>query len=87
MKPPTVLLCAISLQACTGLQGVNTLAADEIAGAAHTIHTAAKLTLCRGITVGEWMREYGASPQLATAWRNLCAAAQTETPAAPATHP
>lgn len=68
------------LFACTQLGAVKSVATDQIAGAADQALADSELILCRGITVGAWVRRYGNNPALAAAWQTLCGTPITQTP-------
>ncbi len=74
-------LAALALTACTGLNTAQSLIADKGSAAADEIRDTAEFAICRGITVGAWVRAYGTSPERAQAWRVLCSQTVGETPA------
>ena len=82
MKTRQVLaLCALLLlPGCESLQLFKSAAADKGAAAVDTVRDDAEFVMCRGITVGSWIRRYGNSPKQAGAWRTLCGETLTETP-------
>jgi len=68
MKPLALLALLLGLSGCSTLTSlVNEGAkANDMAG------DAAELTICRGISIGAWIRAYGSDPAKAKAWRILC---------------
>lgn len=74
------LLCVMLAVSGCAAQGAIV---DRVATVADTLQSDAELVLCRGITVGAWVRAYGNDPAKAAAWRVLCGTTLTETPAAP----
>lgn len=68
MKLPLVLALALGLTGCAGFQSLVSGGAQANDAAA----LAAETTLCRGISVGAWVRAYGSDPERAKAWRVIC---------------
>lgn len=54
-----------------GIPFVDTVI-DQVASANHLTYSSAELIMCRGITVGEWMRSIGPYPEKVAGWRALC---------------
>lgn len=81
MRLLVAALAAISLTGCAGFNAAQSFVADKGSVAADEIRDTAEFAICRGITVGAWVRAYGASPEKAQAWRVLCSQQVTETPA------
>ena len=81
MKSLLAALAALALTACTGFNIAQGLIADKGSAVADEVRDTAEFALCRGITVGAWVRAYGASPDRAQAWRTLCSQQVSETPA------
>lgn len=77
MKNTLVLLMLISLAGCAYIPTAIKEASDAQDGA----RDAAKFALCRGISVGSWIREYGRDVAKADAWKTLCGAPVTAVPA------
>ncbi|MES2564389.1 MAG: hypothetical protein V4637_16930 [Pseudomonadota bacterium] len=74
MKGAMCLLLMLS-----GCAGVPQLA-DRIAEVSDSALESAELVMCRGITVGAWVRAYGSDPAKAAAWRVLCSQKVDATP-------
>lgn len=72
------------LSACAGISSLETAVAKDGAAAADNALQVAEFAMCRGITVGAWVRRYGNSADSAAAWRTLCASSITQTPTDPA---
>mgnify|MGYP001589570812 FL=1 len=72
-----MLFAVLLLSAFTGCAGVAT----QGAAVSDDIRDTAEFALCKGITVGSWVRAYGNSPERAKAWRTLCSQTVSETPA------
>lgn len=69
------VIVAAALSGCAALSGPGATVADDI-------RTSAEFALCKAITVGAWVRQYGADPAKADAWKTLCSDTATQTPAA-----
>ena len=61
----------IVLSGCTGIPFSGAVV-GQIENANHAQYQAAELIMCRGITVGEWMRSIGPYPEKVAGWRALC---------------
>jgi hypothetical protein len=61
-------IIALSLAGCSTLTGMVTKGAELNDAAVATAETA----LCRGISIGAWMRAYGSDANRAKAWKVLC---------------
>lgn len=65
----TLLLAALlALSGCSSLTNLVNAGAKVNDAAAES----AEVTLCRGISIGAWIRSYGIDPEKAKAWRTLC---------------
>lgn len=69
------LAIAAALAGCTQLQTRAAAIADDLGALG-------EFQLCRAMTVGAWVRAYGAEPKKAEAWRTLCTSAPAQTPGA-----
>lgn len=69
MKTALTVLALSLLAGCSTLTNLVNAGAQANDAAA----SAAEVTLCRGISIGAWRRAYGADPEKAKAWRELCA--------------
>ena len=76
-----VAVTACALQGCAAFSGGKTLVVDQASTTADEVLATAKFAMCRAITVGAWVREYGNDAVKAEAWRTLCKAELTQTPA------
>ena len=65
---------AIALLALLALSGCGTIGNIVQQGAKinDTAAESAEVTICRGISIGAWVRAYGSDPEKAKAWRILC---------------
>lgn len=86
MKIRLALILILALAGCaTAVQNVE----REGAQVADGVREAAEFAICKGITVGAWVRAYASNPSKASAWRALCSimvieAPVPDTPAKPA---
>jgi hypothetical protein len=79
---PELILCLIwiiaavvfgNLTGCAALDQARVGVAEQGASAMDRAAQDATWTLCRGISVGAWLRAYGGDAERAQAWRTLCA--------------
>jgi hypothetical protein len=77
----TIVAVLLMLGGCAELSAVKKGIADHGAQGAQDVRETAEWTLCRAITVGEWVRAYGNDPGKAAGWRALCATPINATPA------
>lgn len=74
------LLLVLVLAGCAPVQQAEDQLVNTFAGASDQARETSELVLCRGITVGAWVRAYGSNPERAAAWRTLCSNQVKETP-------
>jgi len=74
------IFTAAGIAAGVMVAGCSSVAIDRVADASDAARVAAETVICRGITVGAWMRAYGDSPSRAQAWRDLCRDGAVSTP-------
>ena len=67
-------LVLIALSGCAPMTALQNRGAD----ASDNARAAAEFTLCKGITIGAWVREYGRTKSRADAWKTLCADTEME---------
>ncbi len=63
-----IVLFVLSLTGCSALGSLVQQGAKINDAAAES----AEVTICRGISIGAWVRAYGSDPEKAKAWRVLC---------------
>ena len=63
---------ALTLTACAQIGIVRSAIDLKGAAAADQLLVDAEFVICRGVTVGSWVRRYGRDPALAGAWQILC---------------
>lgn len=54
--------------------------ASKGAAAADEVRDSSEFMICRGITVGSWLRRYAQNPKQAEAWKVLCGVPVDNTP-------
>jgi hypothetical protein len=75
------LLCAVTtLSGCAQYGALTGVINTQGANAADRQLDAAVFVLCRGITVGAWVRRFGNNEEASAAWKTLCADATSTTP-------
>ena len=70
------ILCAVALSGCSTLSPYLQRAAD----AEDEARKGAEFTMCKAISIGAWVRAYGASSDKANAWKAICAPDLTQLP-------
>lgn len=75
-----IVVLAAVLTSCAQTDVARTQAVDTLAGASDRAREDAELILCRGITVGAWVRAYGTDAERAAAWKTLCSNQVKATP-------
>lgn len=73
-----LLLCVLML--LPGCEAFKSAAVDKGVTAIDAVRDDAEFVMCRGITVGSWIRRFGTSPKQAEAWRTICGETVTEVP-------
>jgi len=60
---------ALTLTGCAQFSSLKGAIADRGAAVSDEARDTAEFVLCRGITVGAWLRAYGNEPEKAKAWQ------------------
>lgn len=81
------LLAVLLLSSCAQYSAVKGGIVDEAAAVSDEALRSSEFMLCRGVTVGAWVRAYGASADKANAWRTICAQQLQQTPSPNIVHP
>lgn len=81
MKLALIAIAILALAGCAQFDAAKVVATNEGAKVADEARDGAEFMLCRGMTVGAWVRAYGASADKANAWKVLCATGNSQTPA------
>jgi len=83
MKIAILAIAMLALAGCAQFDSAKGVAVNEATKVADEARDGAEFMLCRGMTVGAWVRAYGASADKANAWKTLCATGNSQTPAKP----
>ncbi len=75
-------LAILALVGCAEISAGKSAVATHGAIAADDVRDTAEWTLCKGITIGAWVRAYSASADKAKAWQALCNAGVSNLPTA-----
>ena len=67
-----LVMIIIWLTGCTQLSIVRTAIDVKGQEAADRILADTEFVMCRGISVGAWVRRFGRDPALAEAWKTIC---------------
>lgn len=81
MKLLTLALALMLVTGCAQYSSVKGGIIDQASALSDEALRSSEFMLCRGVTVGAWVRAYGASADRASAWRTICAQQLQETPA------
>jgi hypothetical protein len=65
-------ICFLLLTGCAQLDAAQSTIATQGAKANDEALESAEFVICRGISVGAWMRRYGSDLEKSRAWRVLC---------------
>jgi hypothetical protein len=68
----SAILLILGMSGCAYLDAARGLAVARGEQVSDSARDNAEFMLCRGITVGAWLRRFGDSADLANAWRTLC---------------
>ena len=68
MKFVLIFAAMLTLAGCSTFSNL----VDAGAKANHAAAEGAEVVLCRGMSIGEWIRRYGNDAEMAKAWRVLC---------------
>lgn len=68
----TMPIILLALAGCAQTDAARTAFVDQVASVSDDARLNAELVLCRGITVGAWIRAYGQDADRAAAWKTLC---------------
>lgn len=67
-----VLTMLLFITGCAQMSVVRTAIDLKGAETADRLRDDSEFIMCRGITIGSWVRRYGRDPALASAWQVLC---------------
>jgi hypothetical protein len=80
MKRTFPLLLLLVLSGCAQIDPYREEAISLASAASDRALVDAELIMCRGITVGAWMRAFGGDKARADAWKVLCSPKMENTP-------
>jgi hypothetical protein len=81
MKKIYLIFAAILMSGCAQYGAVTGAIRTNGAEVADKEMDAAVYILCKGVTVGAWMRRFGSNDASANAWKTLCVEGAIATPA------
>lgn len=67
-----ITICISVVSGCAQFQPAIDTAISQAASVNHAQYQVAELILCRGMSIGEWMRSIGQYPEKVNGWRSLC---------------
>lgn len=79
----TLMILILLLPGCASYNAVTGIVRGQGAEVADKEMDASLFLLCKGITVGAWMRRFGDSQHLADAWGVLCSNKSIAPPVTP----
>jgi len=80
MRRALIVLLLAGCSTTPAIHGSIDTAAEAGTKAADDSREAAEFVLCRGMSIGAWVRRYGQNKALADAWRVICGTQVQETP-------
>lgn len=66
------ILSFTALAGCAQFQPAIDTVINQATSVNHAQYQVAELILCRGMSIGEWMRSIGQYPEKVNGWRSLC---------------
>ena len=81
MKTILIAMLALALSGCAGWNALQGVISTRGAAVSAEARQSAEFVLCRGMSIGEWVRAYGSAPEKARAWQTLCDSSVQTTPA------
>jgi len=72
MRIAIAILLSIYIAGCAQNQQIIDTAVEQAASVNHAQYQVAELILCRGMSIGEWMRSIGPHPEKVSGWQALC---------------
>lgn len=67
-----IIITACVMPGCAQFQPAIDTAINQATSVNHAQYQVAELILCRGISIGEWMRSIGPYPEKVNGWKSLC---------------
>lgn len=66
------IISALFMSGCAQFQPVIDNAINQAVAVNHAQYQVAELILCRGMSIGEWMRSIGPYPEKVDGWKAIC---------------
>ena len=66
------VISALFIAGCAQFQPAIDTAINQAASVNHAQYQVAELILCRGMSIGEWMRSIGPYPEKVDGWKAIC---------------
>lgn len=67
-----IIITTCIMQGCAQFQPAIDTAINQATSVNHAQYQVAELILCRGISIGEWMRSIGPYPEKVDGWKAIC---------------
>lgn len=67
-----IIITACIIPGCAQFQPAIDTAINQATSVNHAQYQVAELILCRGMSIGEWMRSIGSYPEKVNGWKSLC---------------
>lgn len=67
-----IIAVILYINGCAQFQTAIDTAINQAASVNHAQYQVAELILCRGISIGEWMRSIGPYPEKVDGWKAIC---------------
>lgn len=78
-----IIIAACIMQGCAQFQPAIDTAINQATSVNHAQYQVAELILCRGMSIGEWMRSIGQYPEKISGWQALCIGTSFPSPPSP----
>ena len=70
-------ILALLISGCAQFQPAIDTAINQATSVNHVQYQVAELILCRGMSIGEWMRSIGPYPEKVDGWKAICVGSST----------
>lgn len=78
-----VAILIFYMAGCAQFQPAIDTVIDQATSVNHAQYQVAELILCRGMSIGEWMRSIGPYPEKVSGWHALCVGTSLPLPPSP----
>jgi len=72
-----IIITTCIMQGCAQFQPAIDTVIDQATSVNHAQYQVAELILCRGMSIGEWMRSIGPYPEKVDGWKAICVGSST----------